>query len=343
MLRSAGIKNRWMLSALCALALAAVSVSAAAADYKLSTLGPGTSVYVVMTTFANIVNEKVPNARIQVNATGVATRHTAETAMGRNDFAMASPSMIPLMQKGVGPYKRLPHSRELVKNLRLVMNFPLGYYHVVTHADSGITSLQDIKGKKVFLGPPGGAARRIAQRFVTAVTGYEPNKDFDSVDLGWDAASQSFQDGHIDVYINPTLPPSPVITQIAMLQPIRLLSLPDNMDDNPALQKLIHRPGGKIGIIAADTYGSGEVNKKEVRAIASIGGIVTNKDVPEDVVYRATKAFWENLSSRAGSTPILKNLHLANALEEANLPLHPGALRYYREAGLDIPKDLIPK
>lgn len=314
----------------------------AAENLRLSTFGPGSSVYVVMTTFANIANEKVPNIQIQVDATGAATRHVVETAMDRSDFAMMSPSMAPMMQNGAGPFGRVPNSDELLKNLRLVMTFPLGYYHVTTFANSGIERFEDLKGKRVFLGPPGGVGRTLARRLVEGLTGFKPGEDYTSVDLSWDAAAQSFQDGQIDVYINPTLPPSPVIMQIATLRDIRIIGLPDELPQNDVLQDLLNRPGGIIGVIPAGAYGSGQVNTEDVRALASIGGIVTRRDVSEETIYQTTKAFWENISARAGNTPILRNLSLQEALDEANVPLHPGALRYYREVNLDIPDDLIP-
>lgn len=339
------LQKRTRIARLAVASLAAAALlgagAASAENFRLSTLGPGTSPYVVMSTFANIVNEKVPNAQVQVNATGAATRHVVETAMGRSEFAMMSPSMVPMMQNNVGPYKRVPQAPELVTDLRLVLNFPLGYYHIITFADSGITSLEQIKGKRVFLGPPGGAGTLIAARFIKGLTGYEAGKDYTTADLGWDAAAQSFQDGHIDVYVNPTLAPSPVIQQIAMLNRIRLLGMPDPLPPNEDLHKLINRPGGQVGTIPAGAYGEGQVNREDVRTIMSISGIVTRANVPEETIYRMTKAFWENLDSRKGQIPVLKNITLENALEEANLPLHPGAVRYYREVGLEIPKELI--
>src|SRR5690606_18908995 len=168
-------------------------------------------------------------------------------------------------------------------------------------------------------------------------------RNYTPADLGWDAAAQSFQDGHIDVYVNPTLAPSPVIQQIAMLRKIRLLGMPEKLPPNEELHQLINRPGGQVGTIPAGAYGEGQVNEEDVRTIMSISGIVTRANIPEETIYRMTKAFWENLDSRKGQIPVLKNITLENALEEANLPLHPGALRYYRERGLDIPKELIPQ
>jgi TRAP-type uncharacterized transport system substrate-binding protein len=114
-------------------------------------------------------------------------------------------------------------SAQAAENLRLstlgpgtspYVVIPMGAYHITTFADSGITRLEELKGKRVYLGPPGGAAYVTTSRLIEAVTGMKPDKDYEVARLGWDAASQSFQDGHIDVYFNPTLAPSPVISQM---------------------------------------------------------------------------------------------------------------------------------
>src|SRR3546814_5920507 len=63
--------------------------------------------------------------------------------------------------------------------LRGVFNFPLGYYHIVVYADSGITRLQDVKGKRVFLGPPGGGATVNMAQMLEIVTGYKAGHDYE--------------------------------------------------------------------------------------------------------------------------------------------------------------------
>ena len=61
--------------------------------YKMSTLGPGSTPYVVMSTFAKIIGTHVPNVEIQVNATGAATRHAVDAARGKIHFFMGAPSV----------------------------------------------------------------------------------------------------------------------------------------------------------------------------------------------------------------------------------------------------------
>lgn len=326
-----------------------VAASAAAAPgayaqefFRLATLGPGSSPYMVMSTFAQIVGERLDNVQIQVNATGAATQHALEAGSGNLDFFMWSASVHQNMVDGTAMYANIPQAPELSENLRAVFAFPLGLYHIITYADSGIERLEDLEGKTVFLGPPGGGATVIMQNVVEGATGLKPGEDFQQVQLGWEAAAQSFQDGRIDVYVNSTNVPSPVIQQMALSRQIRFLGLTEEHLEMDAVQAILNRPGGVMDEIAADAYGENQVNEEAVRTLGSIVGIGAGAHLQEEAVYEITKAFWEGVEIAAGSTPWLRQVSLDTALQDLNLPLHLGALRFYEEVGLTIPDELRP-
>jgi hypothetical protein len=240
-------------------------------------------------------------------------------------------------------FKKVKDAPALVKNLRVMLMFDIGLYHVAVYDDSGIRSLKDIKGKKVFLGPPGGAALRVAKTFVKAATGYEAGKDFDSVKLSWDAAGAAFQDRRLDVYINPTNPPSPVIQQVALTNKIRFLPLEDAVFETPAVKKLFKIPGRTRGNIAAKAYGKNQMNAGPTQSMGALVGVATRAGMSADTVYRMTKAFWEGAEEMRSTAPWLREIKLENALSAANIPLHPGAAKYYREIGMKVPEKLLAK
>ncbi len=322
--------------------IAGATTAAAAEFYRLATLGPGSSPYLVMSTFAQLVHEELPEVEIQVNATGAATQHAIQAATGDLDFFMWSASVHDFMGQGTAMYAKIPQAPELSKKLRAVFAFPLGLYHITTYADSGIESLDDIKGKKVFLGPPGGGATTIMQKVVEGATGYKTNEDFDYVQLGWDAAAQAFQDGRIDVYINSTNAPSPIIQQMALSRKIRFLGLTEEQMNKPEVAAILGRPGGTLGVIEPGTYGENQVNTEAVRTLGSTVGIGTATHVPADDIYAVTKAFWTAWEKASATTPWLRKVSLEGAFTDLNLPLHPGAARYYQEIGLEIPDALLP-
>lgn len=333
-----------MAAALAAVAMAAgFSGSASAQDfYKLATLGPGSSPYLVMSTFAQLVGQKLPGVTIQVNATGAATQHLIEAAKGDLDFFMTSPTVFEAAKTKTAMYAKIEDAPERAKEVRNVLAFPIGAYHVITSADSGITKYEDFKGKKLFLGPPGGGATVTMINLVKAITGYEQGKDYELVRLGWEAAAQAVQDDRLDVYANPTIAPSPVIQQIAISKKIRFIGVSDADFEKDAVKKVVNRPGGVVESIDPNLYGSNVANKEPVKSIASIVSIATRASLSDDVVYKITKAFWESAKENYERYPWLRNVKLEEALKDLNAPLHPGAAKYYQEIGMKLPADLIP-
>lgn len=327
-----------LASATAASAIAALPRAALAKELlRMSTLGPGTSPNLVMTTFANIINRELPDYEIQVNATGAATRHVLEVAQGKTAFCMSSPALHALLAGQRAMYEKIDQAPELAKKLRGVFNFPMGVYHIAVYESSGITSLDDIRGKRVFLGPPGGAAFNTMAQLVKAVTGLEEGTDYEAVKLGWDAAAASFQDGNLDVYCNPTNAPSPVLTQIAVTNAIRFLGIPADRRESDAVKAIANRPGFTLGILPAGVYGENQRNEEDVTSLRVTVGIVTNETADEEMIYAMTKTFFEGVAEMSDSAPWLKVVSPDAAVADLNLPLHPGALRALEEMGVDIP------
>ncbi|TNF18989.1 MAG: TAXI family TRAP transporter solute-binding subunit [Rhodobacteraceae bacterium] len=304
---------------------------------RMSTLGPGTSPNLVMTTFANIINRQLPDYEIQINATGAATRHVLEVAMGKTAFCMSSPALHALMANQRAMFEKMDQAPELAKKLRTVLNFPMGVYHIAVYDGSGITSLEDARGKRVFLGPPGGAAYSTMERLFEAVAGLKAGEDYKAVKLGWDAAAASFQDGNLDIYCNPTNAPSPVLTQIAVTNPIRFLGIPADQLESDAVKALANRPGFGLGTLPVGIYGDNQVNTEDTTTLRVTVGIVTNEDADEAMIHDMTRTFFEGVAEMQDSAPWLKAITPEAAVADLNMPLHPGALRALEELGVTIP------
>ncbi len=338
-MKTTHMNRRTVLASATATAAATMLPSAAFAKelLRMSTLGPGTSPNLVMTTFANIINSELSDFEIQVNATGAATRHVLEVAMGKTSFCMSSPVIQTLLEGQRAMYAKMDQAPELAKKLRAVLNFPMGVYHIAVYESSGIKSLNDIKGKRVFLGPPGGAAYATMNRLFAALTGLEEGKDYEAVKLGWDAAAAAFQDGNLDVYCNPTNAPSPVLTQIAVTNPIRFLGIPDDQLESEAVQGLANRPGFGLDTIPVGVYGDNQVNETAVTTLGVTVGIVTHEDADEDMIYNMTKTFFAGVDEMRETAPWLGSVTPENAVKDINMLLHPGALRALEELGVSIP------
>lgn len=322
------------------LALGVGAAAQAAETLKMATIAPGTSAYLTMSTMATIVNEQQDEYDITVDATGAATKHMVEVGQGKIDLSMTSPTVYAFMKGGKAMYQKLPDAPELAENLRLVFWFPYGAYHVLTHAEDGIETFEDLRGKRVFLGPPGGGAWNTSMRLVKATTGMEPETDYDNVKASWSSAFQGFQDRQIDVLIVGCVAPCPQVEQIAATSELRLIGLTQDLIDSApeGLKTLYTERGRTMDTIPAGVYGEGVVNEEDVLAIGSVVGVTARADLSEDAVYTITKAFWEGVEEARASTPWMQKITLDYAVQEGGMSLHPGALRYYKEVGLDIPE-----
>jgi TRAP transporter TAXI family solute receptor len=335
-----------MLKRLGLLALAgllAVSVATAAQaqkkQIKMSTISPGSSMYLVMTTFANLVNQNQKDFEITVDATGAATKHMVDVARGSIDMSMTAPIAYSWMTKGVKMYKKLRGVKDLAKNLRIVFWFPLGGYHYTVYEDSGIKTLADLKGKKAFIGPPSGGQLVTGTAFIRALTGLGP-KDYKSVNLSFSSALQAFQDRQIDLLTVGCLDPCAALQQLTATSKLRFLGVntQPELSASPALKKFFGPLGRTEGVIKKGVYGENQVNEGDVWSNNAILGVTARAGLPEETVYNMTKLFWTNLEGIRSSAPYMKAVTLEFAAQKANMKFHPGAEKFYKEVGVWQPQ-----
>ncbi len=308
---------------------------------RAHTGSPGSSAFTFSTTMQSVIQRNLPY-RVNMTVGQTSTRSTLDAARGQVDLYISAPAINHYMKTGTAMFANMSNAPELFEKVRAVLNFPLGPYHVITYEDTGIKSLYDIRGKRVFLGPPGGAATLVALAIVEGATGYKPGRDFEQARMDWASGNQAFQDRQVDLAILPTELPSASISQYALLGRIRLIGLPDESFETEAMKSVLSVPGRTIEEIPPGIYGRNQVNTEPVKAVGSWVGIGTHVGVSEEVIYNITKAIFENINVFHEAAEFMKAITLETALREVNAPLHIGALRYYREAGVEVPDHLIP-
>ncbi len=332
-------KPKNILAAASAAAMVIVLGSQAQAQqrYTVGSLAEGTTPFIVNTAWASAINKYMPGHKVQVSAVGAATKHAILVTQGKMDFSMYAPIQYRLLYKQIGPYKKITNGPELTEKISQLFSYPIGQYHVVVYESSGIKSFADIKGKKVFLGPPAGVATRNTKLIIDAMTGYQPGKDFVQVKMGWGAAAQAFQDRKIDVWITVTTSPSPSVSQLTLSNKIRLLSLDESKFDHPSWKKYISQPGRNMAMIDPGAYGPNMVNTEPVLVTGAVVGLAVRSDMDEDLVYNMMRAFWDHQEdAHAMASFMAKTINLENAVESLAHPVHPGALRFYKEKGIKL-------
>ena len=322
-------------------AMLAVTPSAISADsFKMASLGAASPT----TTFSIAAIEilkKEYGYKIQLSTGAPATRQAIDAAKKDLDLYVTAVSINNFMKNGTKMYAKMADAKELFGNLRGIMNYPLGAYQGIVWADSGIKSLADVKGKRIFTGPPSGAARVTVEQILKGATGYEPKKDFEAINLDWSSALQAFQDKQVDVYFVPTSVPSPQIAQLATIGKIRILGIPDEALETEAMKAAASLPGREYTMLPKGLYPN-LVNETDVRVINSVVGLGTNKWMSEEDAYNITKAIFTHNAELTQAASWMKVITPQTGLNQMNMPLHIGAYKYYKEVGIDVPADIIP-
>lgn len=324
-----------------ATALALAAATAQAQDtLRMASLGPASPTTVFSIAVSQVLDDEL-GLRTQLATGSPATRQAVEAANQQLDLFVSAVSINHYLKNQLRMYEEMEQAPELFSNLRSILNYPLGSYHGVTWADAGITSMEDLAGKRVFIGPPASAGRTVVEQVIRGVTGFEPDENYETVNLDWASAEQAFQDRQVDAYFVPTPIPSPELAQISALGEFRALGIPDDKLETDGIQAATGIPGRGFAFLEPGTYPNLQ-NDAPVRMVESMVGLATNKWMSEEMAYNITKAIFENNDDLAAAAPWMGGITPETALNQMNAPLHIGAYRYYTEIGLDVPEDLIP-
>lgn len=339
------ISNKILLATVVSGVIAIGTTTTQAKDirYTFGSLPEGSTPFLVNTAFAKAVNKYMPGHKISVSAVGTGIKHQLNVATGKMDFSIGGPMGYHLMYRQVGPFRKLKKGQgpKLLNNLTSIFSYPVGLYHTVVYAGSGIKAFGDLKGKKVYLGPPGGPTTRNMGLIIQAMTGYVPGKDYTQVKMGWGPAQKAFQDKKFDVWTTVTAPPGPNVQQLTLGNKIRLLPLIESRYSNPIWKKYMMAPGRMMDKIDPKLYGKNIVNTELVPSTGAWVGIYARASIPADDMYNMMKAFWDHIDEAyALSAQLKKTLTLENAVAAMSGNVHPGALRYYKEKGVKIGKVL---
>jgi TRAP transporter TAXI family solute receptor len=194
---------------------------------------------------------------------------------------------------------------------------------------------RNLDGQRFVLGARNSGAEQTG-RYIFDALGIDYENRLSLAYMGYGGAANAIQDGNIVGMNVPAGAPVSAITQAfaQMGDSISLLNFTqeelDAINRRYDLWDWYDLPAG--------TY----PNQNElVRSISSPNVLAVRSDVPEDVVYHITRTIWENLAALQDIHGATRDMRLARATRGLGAPLHPGAIRYYREQGLEIAPHLI--
>lgn len=209
-----------------------------------------------------------------------------------------------------------------VENVQAIATLYPETIQIVTTKDSGITSVEDLKGKKVSVGAPGSGTVANAEQ-ILEVHGMT-FADIDKQDLSFDESTQGIQDGTIDAAFVTAGTPTGAVESLGATEDVVIVPIEQDKIDS-----LIEKYSFYVKEeIPSGTYGL----ESALTTVAVQAMLVASSDLSEDVVYEITKAIFENLDKVTHAKG--KLIKVENALNGVGIDVHPGAQKYFDEKGV---------
>lgn len=221
---------------------------------------------------------------------------------------------------GAAPFNK-PH-----KNVCNVATLYPQYFQVLVPANAGINSIKDLKGKPITTQPRGNTAETITQHILKA-HGLAYN-DLKVSFVSYTDSVEQMKDGHAQAFTLGTTIPSGAVMDLASSRDIKLLDLSDSLE---AMKK--QNSGYTLVTVPKGTYPKQD---QDVKVIGYATHIVAACSLPADTVYTMAKTMAANVASMAATNKVMEKLTPKDMAEEIGVPFHPGAARFYKEAGIDV-------
>ncbi|MDH3997558.1 MAG: TAXI family TRAP transporter solute-binding subunit [Desulfuromonadales bacterium] len=309
-------------------------------DYLLATASTGGTYYPVGVALSTLVKVKLqPSQKIGLSAINSAGSGENVKLLREDEvqFAILQGLYGSYAWNGSGPIT----SAGPQKNLRAVTMLWQNVEHFVISKEFVKTGtaadLAGMKGEAMALGKKNSGTLG-SNTVIMKNLGIDAAKDFSLVYVGYGPSADALQNGQVAGMSIPAGAPVSAVTK-AFARLGDKISVLDFTDE-----QLKQADGGlnlwTRYLIPANTYPG---QSKEIRTIAQPNFLAARADVDADAVYQITKTVYENLpflNAIHGST---KAMAIEKAIAGLPMPLHPGAVKYYQEVGIDIPPSLLPQ
>jgi TRAP transporter TAXI family solute receptor len=306
---------------LAAFALAATLALPAAAQQMTFMTGPqGGSWIPLGGALKNMWEAAVPGLSIQaIPGAGIANVRGVDEGKAQIGFANSASTVD-------GVEGRAPFPKKTTKVCQVANLYPQ-HFQVVALKDAKVKSFADLKGKSLVTQPKGNTGE-ILTAMVLKING-----------MGYDSLSKAnfqaaytdavglMKDGHAQVFTLGTTAPASAVMDLASARDIELVAV----DDKTMSELSKMNPGYHKIMIKAGTYPKQD---KDVPVIGYSTHIVAACDLPEDTVYKMTKAMAQHVDAMAAVVKPITGLTPKDMAVDIGVPFHKGAVKYYKEAGV---------
>jgi TRAP transporter TAXI family solute receptor len=313
----------------CAAALASLLAihPASAAQQQFITIGTGgvTGVYyAVGGAICRLMNQdrKTTGIRCSTESTGGSVFNINAIKTGELDFGMAQSDVQYNAVEGEGQFK----DGGPMKDLRAVFSVHPEPFTVLARPDAGVTKFEDFKGKRFNVGNPGSGTRASMEELLKQM-GWTMADFSLASELKADEQGPALCDNKIDGFFYGVGHPSAAIQDPTTACGAKLVPL-----TGKAVDELVKaHPYYAYATIPGGMYAN---NPNPTKTYGVLATLVTSAKVPDDVVYALVKAVFDNFDEFKKLHPAFANLDAKNMIKDGlSAPLHPGAVKYYKEKG----------
>lgn len=287
---------------------------------SVTTGGTGGTYYPVGGAIAQTLTDNIDGLTVNSQAGNASVANCNLISTGETESALVQNNVAFWAFEGIGAFEGDP-----IDNLRGIASLYPEAIQIVALKESGITSVEDLVGKKVGVGEIGSGVHFDVANILAA---HGMSEDDLSADyLSFSEASQKLKDKQIDAAFVTAGYPTSSITDVNLAREIVIVPIAEAMID-----KMIETsPFYAKTVIPAGTYTGLDM---DVVTATTMAMWVVSDEVDEDLVYNMTKTLWENRESVEAAHEKGKDVTLETALDGMGIPLHAGAEKYYKEVGL---------
>lgn len=332
---------RKMVSAMTVILLiTATGIAQAKNNFILATASTGGTYYPVGVAIATLTKVKIqPKYKMSMSAINSAGSGENIKLLREHeaDFAILQGLYGAYAWNGTGPIEKSGPQKHLRSVTMLWQNVEQFIVKKEYATKGDMSDLENLRGKTLALGKKNSGTLG-SNRRILANLGYDIDKDFKLMHAGYGPSAEALQDGRVDGMNTPAGVPTGAVTRLfaaagSAVAPLQM---------TPEQAK---KADGGLGLwtpylIKAGTYPG---QQQDWHTIAQPNFLAVNEDVPEEFVYLLTKSIYENLPFLQAIHKATKAMALEKALAGLPMPLHPGAVKYYQEAGIKIPDRLLVK
>lgn len=292
-------------------------------EMTIGTASQGGTYFVYGNGFASYISEA-----LGLNATGEVTGGPVQnvTLVETGDHLMGLVTMGPAYDAWVGKSELAPGLEH--KSIRALFPMYQTPFQVIALKSSGITSVSDLAGKRVSVGPAGGTPGTYWPKFMEAV-----GVSATISNAGASDAASQLKDGLIDAFAFAAGVPISAFSQLAAENDVVMFGLTEDekakvLEAYPAMAPLT---------IPSGTYAGHDYDQETV---ALWNFAIAHKDMPESLAYEITKLAMENPERMVQIHAAASETLLENWNKNTFMPFHPGAVRYLEEKGITVPDEL---